>query len=223
MIFCCCCCLLLFCTNVRNSVDEKWYIRSEKVGSLCWVSFTPDLLLQLSDQAHPITKFLIHLLSLENFQQQQQKDDFFFSPSFYFFSPLRNAHSGAAGSDTDFSGCLLALCTAANTKPLTSASESSVNNSMHPFWQQQKNKGFAPLLLVPEGALVENKEKYLPELKTFRGKITQTVKGKSRRKTKVNSAILRTLFSLSYSGLFFIIFFTAWPPATNLRWFWNVC
>lgn len=72
-----------------------------KVQSLCWVSFIPDLLLQLSGQAHVITKFLIHLLSLENFQQQQQKKTFF-SP-FFFFSFDTNAHSGATSTETAFS------------------------------------------------------------------------------------------------------------------------
>lgn len=100
-----------------------------KVQSLCWVSFIPDLLLQLSGQAHVITKFLIHLLSLENFQQQQQKEKNYFLLLFFF--PFLSILTPTLVSPVQgmLFLSLLVVCTAPNMKLLTGTSESDVNNS----------------------------------------------------------------------------------------------
>lgn len=47
-------------------------------------------------------------------------------------------------------------CTAPHTKPLTGTSENDVKNSEHSGLDRE-NKGFGPLLVLPEGALTENK------------------------------------------------------------------
>lgn len=89
-----------------------------------------NLLQELSGQAHVITKFLIHLLSLENFQQQQKKNPFHtFFLLFSFFSILTLTLVLPVQKLLFLS--LLGVCTTPNTKPMTGTSESDVNNSQH--------------------------------------------------------------------------------------------
>lgn len=100
-----------------------------KVQNLCWVSFIPDLLLQLNGQTHVITKFLIHLLSLENFSTAaMKKDTFFYSLFFFSFLSILTPTLVLPVQRLLFLS-LLVVHTATNTKPLTGTSESDVNNS----------------------------------------------------------------------------------------------
>lgn len=90
-----------------------------------------NLLLELSGQAHVITKFLIHLLSLKTFNSSNKKKNPF-NTFFYFFSFLSIlTPTLVLPVQKLLFLSLLVVCTTLNTKALTGTSENDVNNSQH--------------------------------------------------------------------------------------------